>query len=123
MVHAVARKPGENGGVLPRRRLPLVMAVSGLVALPAAVMAGMCLGKACDRPDRTGGPVPFCSLPSELREEITDGFRDARSPHVMAVTADTSLEVTTGDAAWPSIGAPQAPRVPLVFVGSAVRAG
>jgi hypothetical protein len=109
--------------VLPSRRLPLVLAAAGLMALPAAVLAGLCFGKACDRPDRTGGPVPFCSLPEELRREIADGFRDSRSPHVMAVTGDTPVEVTMGDAAWPSTEELRTPPVPLVFAGSGVSGG
>ncbi|MGH2710360.1 MAG: hypothetical protein ACRDH9_04035 [Actinomycetota bacterium] len=107
--------------MLPRKRLLLTMAAAGVLALPAAVIAGLCLGNACREPDRAQGPVPFCSLPAELRTSMERGFRDARSPHVLAVAGKTAVESPTGE--WLSIRGVRPPEVPLVFAGSAVRAG
>jgi hypothetical protein len=94
------------------------MAAAGMVALPAAVVAGLCLGNACPKPDRAQGAVPFCSLPPELRTSIAQGFREARSPHILAVAGKTPVESAEG--AWPSIRDVRPPEVPLVFAGSAV---
>ena len=97
------------------------MAAAGLVALPAAVLAGLCLGNACERAGEAQGKVPFCSLPPGLRSLIANGFRDARSPHVLAVAGE--LPVTDPfEGAWPSIqDGPE--RVPLVFAGTGVSIG
>ena len=107
----------------PRKRMILALAAAGVLALPAGVLAGLCLGKACDRPDRSSGPVPFCSLPAELRSSIANGFRDARSPHIMAVAGEEGLETTSGSGAWPSLDQTRAPRVPLVFAGTGIASG
>jgi hypothetical protein len=101
------------------------MAVAALVALPAAVLAGLCIGRACDRSVPVRGRVPFCSLPPETRSLIANGFRDGRSPHVLAVTGDTAIvDGSEADAVrWPSTADAPLPGVPLVFAGTGVAAG
>jgi len=106
-------------GVLPRRRLLLTLAVAALVALPAGVLAGLCLGNACERADRVQTRVPFCSLPEELRSRVAKGFRDARSPHVLAVAGRTPISPDAGGA-WPSLDDASVETVPLVFAGTGV---
>lgn len=106
--------------MLPRRRLLLAVALAALVAVPAGVLAGLCIGNSCRRTGPADGPVPFCSLPPELRTSVANGFRDARSPHVLAVTGATPLESPVAGGSWPSIGEVRPPRVPLVFAGTAV---
>jgi hypothetical protein len=108
--------------VLPRKRLLLTLAVAALVALPAAVLAGLCLGNACERVDRAQGRVPFCSLPEELRSPIANGFRDARSPHILAVAGEDPIAAPP-DAPWPSIDDASPESVPLVFAGTGVSGG
>jgi hypothetical protein len=101
--------PRENGPVLPRKRLLIAVAIAAVVALPAGVLAGLCVGNACRRQERAVGRVPFCSLPQDLRSLIAAGFRDGRSPHVLTVTDQD----TSGDAA----------DVPIVFAGAGVQRG
>ena len=108
--------------MLPRKRLLLTLAVAALVALPAAVLAGLCLGNACERLDRAQGRVPFCSLPEELRSPIAGGFRDARSPHILAVAGEDTIALSP-DARWPSIDDASPESVPLVFAGTGVSGG
>ena len=108
-------------GVLPRKRLLLAMGAAALVALPAAVLAGLCLGNACERAGQARGRVPFCSLPVDLRSLIVQGFRDARSPHVLAVAGETPVS-EEAEGSWPSIKAPPE-SVPLVLAGTGVSRG
>jgi len=96
------------------------MAAAALVALPATVLAGLCLGNACKRVDRAQGRVPFCSLPAELRSRVASGFRDARSPHILAVAGRTPISDARG--AWPSLDDAPGESVPLVFAGTGVAA-
>jgi hypothetical protein len=95
--------------MLPRRRLLVAVAIAAIIALPAGVLAGLCVGNACRRQERAVGRVPFCSLPQDLRSLIAAGFRDGRSPHVLTVSSDlTDARPET---------------VPLAFAGTGVASG
>lgn len=94
------------GDVIPRRRLLVAVSVAALVALPAGVLAGLCVGNACRRQERAVGRVPFCSLPQDLRSLIAAGFRDGRSPHVLTVSSELADAKPT--------------TVPLAFAGTGV---
>ena len=121
MVHVVSREAGREWNVLPRKRLLLAVAAAAAVALPAAVLAGLCLGKACERNEQAQGRVPFCSLPQDLRSLIVNGFRDGRSPHILAVAGRLPL-TSPLEGTWPSIDTvPDS--VPLVFAGTGVSDG
>jgi hypothetical protein len=109
--------------MLPRRRMLLVLVVAGLVAAPAAILAGLCLGNACRRSDAGQARVPFCSLPAELRSSIASGFRDTRSPHVLAVSGPTPVGDESNGLRWPSIKDVHLPDIPMVFAGSGVATG
>lgn len=102
-----------------------------LVGAPAVVLRMFCVGSSCDGAAAGARPsVPFCPLPAELRRQIASGFREGRSPDVMAATtgaADVAVEVQRGvRVSWPGpepgFGSADT-RVPVVFIGSGVRAG
>jgi hypothetical protein len=99
------------------RRTWAILLAAALVALPAAVLRVLCVGHACDRPGEAAAEVPFCSLPDELRRRVLTGFREGRSPDVLAVTGATP--VVTSGVEWPSVG-DDAARVPIVFAGEGV---
>jgi hypothetical protein len=109
-----------------RRRTLAVLAVAAVVALPAVVLRVLCVGRACAQPAEVRATVPFCSLPEDTRRRIADGFRDGRSPDVLAATAATPVRGSRAlgalGAAWPSARGP-APTVPIVLSGTGVRAG
>ena len=113
------------------RRLSTLLLVLALVGAPAVVFRVFCVGNSCD----AGGTeaqsaVPFCPLPESLRRAIAAGFREGRSPDVMAATDGTGAVATGfGDrvrVAWPGAsgaGDPTDSRVPVVFLGSGVTPG
>jgi hypothetical protein len=111
-----------------RRALTVLVAVAALAA-PAIVLRLLCAGRSCDRPAAGTAPVPFCSLPSSLRDQIQAGFRDGRSPEVLAVTAAgaavRSSDRSEGGAGgvWPSIDDVEPERVPIAFWGAGVAPG
>ena len=109
----------------------LVLALA-LVGAPAVVLRTLCVASACDAGEaRAEAAVPFCTLPLNLRGEIGAGFREGRSPDVMAATA--ALDLVSTDLAnmripWPGVAPgerPDAPdtRVPIVFFGAGVHPG
>lgn len=108
--------------MLPQRRLLLVVAAALLVAAPAAILAGLCLGNSCRRSAQVGTRVPFCSLPPDLRSLIEAGFRDGRSPHILAVAGTTPVVSSDMGTRWPSVD-DLTGTVPLVFAGTGVAPG
>ncbi len=107
------------------RRLLVLLLVLAAIAVPAGVLRALCLGNACDR--GTPGPtrVPFCSLPADLRTQIANGFREGRSPDVLAIARDTAVYTDLDGlrVPWPATGTSTDPRVPLVFAGPRVERG
>jgi Type I phosphodiesterase / nucleotide pyrophosphatase len=111
------------------RRVLTVTLITGIVAIPAIVLRALCAGRSCDQPAASTTRVPFCSLPEALRDQLSAGFRDGRSPEVLAVTASGEA-VRSGDRSeggsggvWPS-GDDLVPEpVPLVFWGTGVEPG
>ena len=104
-----------------------------LVGAPAVVLRTLCIASACDAAEaRAEAAVPFCTLPLDLRGEIGAGFREGRSPDVMAATAALDLVATdlaSMQVPWPGVAdpgeRPDAPdtRVPIVFFGAGVHPG
>ncbi len=119
----LAQSPRDNSPVSPNRRLLFVVLAALALAAPAAVLRAFCLGRSCERPGPATAAVPFCSLPESLRSRIAAGYRDGRTPHVLAVTGETPVTGSSAlrDGAWPSLSVGGAPRVPLVFQGTGVR--
>ncbi|HWO69650.1 MAG TPA: hypothetical protein VNP94_02700 [Actinomycetota bacterium] len=110
-----------------RRQAALVLAML-VIGLPAGIFRLTCVANTCAavRSDDPGA-VPFCSLPGELRRRIAAGFREGRSPDVLAVT-DRSVVVggagpwsSTGMPLWPALSPGPDTRVPVVFAGTGVR--
>lgn len=100
----------------------LVLAVLGA---PAVVLRVLCAGKSCEQEVGVASTVPFCSLPDGLRTRVGSGFREDRSPDVLAVTNGIVVGGTgaarKARAPWPSQeGAGTS--VPIVFSGAAMDA-
>jgi hypothetical protein len=108
------------------RRLLAVGLAAGLVAAPAAVLQALCVGRSCERTRAATPEAPFCSLPASLRAGIAAGYRDARSPDLLAVAAQEPGIAGPADVApgvpWPSTE-DGGSRVPLAFGGGAIRGG
>jgi hypothetical protein len=111
------------------RRTLLVLGVAAALAAPAVVLRALCAGNACDRPTAASARVPFCSLPPALRSQLEAGFRDGRSPDLLAVTGTQPVEGSTqlrrpgAPPAWPSTAHPEPEEVPVVFWGAGVTPG
>jgi hypothetical protein len=109
-------------------RVASLVTAAALVAAPAAVLQIECAGHSCDRQAAAVPAAPFCSLPKELRVAIADGFRDGRSPELLAVTAGVGVRGSTGGRSqhapvWPDSAHKPSVRVPLVFSGAGVERG
>ena len=118
--------PNDNRGgslddVASGRRLIMLVVAMALVGAPAVALTAFCVGESCAPEDGVATAVPFCPLPADLRAGIEAGFRQGRSPDVMAATAGTEV-VTIVDGtpvSWPSTS-PHDARVPIVFWGAGV---
>jgi hypothetical protein len=92
-----------------------------LIGVPAGVLAAMCVGNACREETVADAKVPFCSLPEDTRRLLAAGFRESRSPDVLAVTGDTPVGgATLSVGPWPSAKIGDEGTVPLVFAGAGV---
>ena len=104
------------------RRLVTLLVALSLVAFPAVALRVFCLGKSCDSGDATASAsIPFCPLPARVRALIGAGFRQGRSPDVLAVTDIASaVRTSVGERTrvpWPSSVASADTRVPIAFFG------
>jgi hypothetical protein len=107
------------------RRLLVMLFILAAIGIPAAVLTATCAGRSCDASGGETVRVPFCPLPEALKDGIANGFREGRSPDVLAV-ADGTPVVTDVDGArtpWPAVEAATDPRVPIVFAGAGVTTG
>ena len=120
---------GEPLSRVRRSRTISLLAVAGAVALLGGILRISCAGRSCDEADGAESEVPFCSLEAGLRRDIVTGFRDGRSPDLLAVTGPqvvrggTAFEDAELEPLWPGSSADDAARVPLVFYGTGVAAG
>ena len=102
-----------------------MLVVLAAIGIPAAVLTATCAGRSCDASGGEAVRVPFCPLPDAVKEGVVNGFREGRSPDVLAV-ADGTPVVTDVDGArtpWPAVAAATDPRVPIVFAGAGVSTG
>jgi hypothetical protein len=101
-----------------------LLVVIGVFGMPAVLLRFLCVGHSCDEETAAASEVPFCSLESALRSRITAGFREGRSPEVLAVARRAAIAGGTGfpramAPAWPSSDL-DAARVPIIFAGEGV---
>ncbi len=108
------------------RRLLILLAVLGLIGLPAVVLRTLCVGNSCSNTSQATARVPFCPLPAAIKQEIADGFYSGQSPDVLAVTKAPALAGSFGapkaDVAppWPAESPITDTHVPIVFSGQGV---
>jgi hypothetical protein len=104
-----------------RNRTIVLVTAAALIALPAGVIRAFCVGDSCDSSESVAAQVPFCSLPAELRGLIGAGYREERSPNVVAVAAPSGVAAADGlgRIPWPEVDS-RAAAVPIVFHGSGV---
>ncbi|MFN2586767.1 MAG: hypothetical protein ABR613_01430 [Actinomycetota bacterium] len=116
-----AEDPAQTRLAAGRRTLVL-LALVAVIAAPAAVLRAFCAGHSCDEPAAASSEVPFCSLPAGLRARVAAGFREGRSPDVLAVASGSiSSDARWARVPWPSTAAGvEATRVPLAFWGTGV---
>lgn len=111
------------------RRIGTLLLALALVGVPAVVLRVLCVGHSCDEPVTAAAEVPFCSLPEQTRTRIAAGFREGRSPDLLAMTGDVHVAGGTAfsprdlDPPWPSRVPDDRGRIPIVFSGTGVAAG
>ncbi len=111
-----AGAPGQTSLGAGRRTLVLLCLVA-LAGIPAGVLRAFCAGHSCDEPANASSEIPFCSLPDDVRGRVAAGFREGRSPDLLAVAADEGLLADAGEP-WPSTSAGESTAVPIAFWGS-----
>src|SRR5436190_2006717 len=105
------------------RRLITLLAIVGLIGLPAVVARAFCLGNSCQSTSTATARVPFCPLPDAIKQEISAGYYAGRSPDVMTVTKKPAFAGTykAGKtdvvSPWPAEDPPTDTSVPIVFAG------
>jgi len=102
------------------RRLLVLLLVLAAIGVPAGVLRAACAGKSCPA-EVAQARVPFCPLPAELKAKLAAGFREGRSPDVMAVTGNHAVAGTAGAGPWPSVAAAsRVTAVPIAFFGTGI---
>lgn len=109
------------------RRFAAFFLVAALVGLPAGILNVLCAGNACDSRATASSTTPFCSLPRQTRDAITQGTKEGRSGEILAVSGPTRVVGSTRPeaslpVAWPSSGS-GTPRVPIVLWGRGIPGG
>jgi hypothetical protein len=105
------------------RRLFVLLLVLGAIAVPAGVLRAACAGRSCSS-DEAPARVPFCPLPSWIKDDIAAGYREGRSPDVLAVTERPGWSGRPSEPPWPSVAdGPSVTSVPIVFTGFGVVGG
>jgi hypothetical protein len=108
------------------RRLLVLLLVLAAIGVPAGVLRAACAVRSCPAPVAQAR-VPFCPLPAELKSKLAAGFREGRSPDVMAVTRSEAVWGGSGAGSappWPSVAdASTVTAVPIVFFGTGIEPG
>jgi hypothetical protein len=105
------------------RRLLVLLLVLAAIGVPAGVLRAACAGNSCPA-DVVQARVPFCPLPTELKAKLAAGFREGRSPDVLAVTADHVVAGPADADPWPSVtDGSTVPAVPIAFFGTGIDPG
>ena len=92
------------------------------IGIPAAVLTATCAGRSCDASGGEAVRVPFCPLSQELKDGISNGFREGRSPDVLGVADGTPVytDIEGMRMPWPAARTFTDPRVPIGFAGAGV---
>ncbi|HEX9124507.1 MAG TPA: hypothetical protein VF984_14300 [Actinomycetota bacterium] len=105
------------------RRLLILLVLLGLLAIPAGALRAACVGRSC-AVEVGSVRVPFCPLPAALRADLVAGFREGRSPDVLAVARTPTVRGATRDPGvappWPFLTTRPDTSVPIVFAGTGV---
>lgn len=109
-------------------RLVSLLLLLAVLGAPALGLRLLCAGHSCDEPVRSRATIPFCSLRSDLRELVAAGFREGRSPGVLAVASrpvkgGTFFGRKGRQPEWPSLTAGRSARVPVAFQGPDIGTG
>ncbi len=105
------------------RRLLVLLLVLAVIGVPAGVLRAACAGKSCPA-SVAHARVPFCPLPNELKAKLTAGFREGRSPDVMAVTGRHAVAGSETTGPWPSVAeSSSVTAVPIAFFGTGIERG
>jgi hypothetical protein len=107
------------------RRLLTLLVVLAAIGVPAGVLQALCAGRSCDAGPGEAPRIPFCPLPAALREGISNGFREGRSPDVLGVARDVPLYTEIGGLRmpWPATDTFTDTRIPVVLSGAGISAG
>jgi hypothetical protein len=101
----------------------LVVALA-LVGAPAVALTAFCVGESCAQEEGVTAAVPFCPLPADLRNQIEAGYRQGRSPDVMATTTSGVRLSDDAGVVWPRSPYEHAANdVPIIFFGNGVNPG
>lgn len=105
------------------RRLFVLLVGLAALGIPAGVLRAVCAGETCD-PAPAPARIPFCPLPAGLKAHLVAGFREGRSPDVLAVTRTFGVSSGAGDGAvmvpWPSVSGGPSTDVPIALWGAGV---
>ena len=121
--------PNDNRGgslddVASGRRLTMLVVALALVGAPAVALTAFCVGESCAQEEGVTAAVPFCPLPADLRHQIEAGYRQGRSPDVMATTTSGVRLSDDAGVVWPRSPYEHAANdVPIVFFGHGVNPG
>ncbi|MDP9223901.1 MAG: hypothetical protein M3P18_08595 [Actinomycetota bacterium] len=107
-----------------RDKLVALFIAALAITAPAAVLRGICAANACRPVANAATKVPFCSLAPDVKRRIVKGYRDGRSPDLLAITERAAVGVNADGvaSAWPSLHSPK-PAVPIGFYGYGVSHG
>jgi hypothetical protein len=104
------------------RRLLVLLFSLAVIAVPAGVLRAACAGRSCQL-ETTPARVPFCPLPEWMKTDVAAGYREGRSPDVLAAAERSGLSTGERGAPWPSVAdGPTITRVPIAFWGRGVHA-
>jgi len=96
-----------------------------ILGAPAAILRAGCAGRTCPEAAPPPAPAPFCGLPAANRALVDAGYREGRSPDVLASVAQGSVvndpDSSVARKPWPDLD-PGSTRVPIVFVGEDIGA-
>ena len=102
--------------VVSGRRMLVLIVVLAAIGVPAAVLTATCGGRSCANAEGGQVRVPFCPLPSAVKDGVVNGFREGRSPDVLGVGGRPIYTAfDRARASWPMDTARIDTSVPIAF--------